>query len=280
MMIPENKLIEALRLKGISEDLIQSTLDEARQSRSPFFETLQKRHIVADEILGKMVADILGYPYINLSKIQIPNEVLEIVPENIALKQGVITFEVNEEKNIIKIATVNPLDLEMISDLEKKTGREAEVYYTTTSNIKNIIGKYNQELKHIFLNMLPEHIRFLKPDEKVSEAIINNISEEIPIVKIFDTILLHAYRHHASDIHIEATKQYTVIRYRIDGVLHKIVNLPKIIHEPLVTRCKILSSLRIDETRAAQDGRINLKLDNDSVSFRVSILPTHFGEKS
>lgn len=278
MNIDSQKLIKGLEANKIEKKTIDSLLEESKNTKTAFYNVVQRHHVLPDEDLGKLVAEIIEYPYVNLSKIEIPNEILEIVPENIALKQGVITFAIDEFENKVKIATVNPFDLEMIHDLEKKTGREAEVYYTTMSNIKNIIGKYNQELKNIFLNMLPQRLRYLKAEEQEAMA-PGEAEEEIPIVKIFDSILLHAYRHHASDIHIEATKNQTVIRYRVDGVLHKIVNLPKIVHEPLVTRCKILAGLRIDETRAAQDGRISLKLDNDTVAFRVSVLPTHFGEK-
>ncbi|MBN2096826.1 type II/IV secretion system protein [Candidatus Peregrinibacteria bacterium] len=279
MNIDSQKLIEGLKKRKVEKSLIQALDEESKASSVPLYNLVEKKHVLSDEELGRLVGEIIGYPYINLSKIEIPSEVLEIVPENIALKQGVITFAIDEYKNRVKIATVNPFDLEMIHDLEKKTGREAEVYYTTFSSIKNIIGKYNQELKNVFLNMLPMHLRYAKPGEEPVTLETEAFEEEIPIVKIFDALLMHAHRHHASDIHIEATKNHTVIRYRIDGVLHKIVNFPKIIHEPLITRCKILAGLRIDETRAAQDGRISLQLDDDTVAFRVSILPTHFGEK-
>ena len=279
MNIDSQKLTKALEAKKIEDKIIQSLAEESKNTQTPLYDIVEKHNVLPDEELGKLVAEILGYPYVNLSKIEIPNEILEIVPENIALKQGVITFGIDDINNKIKIATVNPFDLEMIHDLEKKTGREAEIYYTTDSNIKNIIGKYHQELKNIFLDMLPHHLRYLKSEEKVEKEADEPTEDEIPIVKIFDALLLHAYRHHASDVHIEATKDNTVIRYRVDGVLHKVVNFPKVIHEPLITRCKILAGLRIDETRAAQDGRINLKLDDDPVSFRVSILPTHSGEK-
>ena len=281
MKVNPKKLIQGLKAKKIEESVIKALDEEAVSSKVPLYDIVEKNHLLSDDDLGRLVAEIIEYPYINLSKIEIPNEVLEIVPENIALKQGVVTFAIDEYKNKVKIATVNPFDLEMIHDLEKKTGREAEVYYTTFSSIKNIIGKYNQELKNIFLNMLPKHLRYQKAGAEEIKSVEGTADEEedIPIVKIFDALLMHAHRQHASDIHIEATKNNTVIRYRIDGVLHKIVNFPKLIHESLITRCKILAGLRIDETRAAQDGRISMQLDDDAVAFRVSILPTHFGEK-
>lgn len=284
MKIDFKKLIQTLKEKKVDPSEIKLMMEESKETGTPLYDIVEKRHLFSDDVWGKMTADLIGFPFVNLSKIEIPSEILEIMPENIALKQGVITFGIDEARNVIKVATVNPFDLEIIHDIQKKTGREAEVFYTTSANIKGIIGKYHQELKNIFLNMLPLHLRYA-PKESAEEkaertaAATEVFEEEVPIIKIFDAIMLHAYRHHASDIHMEATKNHTVIRYRIDGVLHTIVRYPKMVHEPLVTRCKILAGLRIDETRAAQDGRISIKLDNDSVAFRISILPTHFGEK-
>ncbi|MFH0838358.1 MAG: GspE/PulE family protein [Patescibacteria group bacterium] len=285
MNIDPQKIIEALKQKKIDIKEIDKLMEESNEGNIPLHDLLASKHILSDEELGKLIADILGFPFINLAQTEIAGEILELIPENIALKQGVITFQIDEKTNKIKMATVNPFDLEMIHDIEKKTGREVEVYYTTKQSIKNIIGKYHHELKHIFLNLLPENLRLgavkqvIKGAKKKTKESDESTEEEIPIVKIFDAIMLHAFRHHASDIHIESTKENTIIRYRIDGVLHQVVSYPKIVHEPLITRCKILSGLRIDETRAAQDGRIAIKLDNDNVAFRVSILPTHFGEK-
>ncbi len=285
MNIDQKKIVEALKQRNVDEKEINKLVEESETKKIPLNEVLANRHVLPDEELGKLIAEITGFPFINLSQIEISGDILEIIPENIAMKQGVITFQIDEKTDKIKLATVNPFDLEMIHDIEKKIGREVEVYYTTEQNIKNIIGKYHQELKHIFLRLIPDSFKMDKVQQmekgakKKNKGADEGIDEEIPIVEIFDTILLHAYRHHASDIHIESTKENTIIRYRIDGVLHQVVAYPRVVHEPLITRCKIMAGLRIDETRAAQDGRITTKLDNDNVAFRVSILPTHFGEK-
>lgn len=280
MNIDTKKLIPELKAKHIDDAMIKAIQDEAKNTGQTFYDVLEKRHLISSDELGKIVARVINYPYVDLTKIDIPSEVLEIVPENIALKQGVITFAVDDVNSEIKIATTNPFDLEMIHDLEKKTGHRAKVFYTTFSNIKNIIGRYHQELKNIFLQMLPEHMRYQgQTSDSQQQMNAQAVEEEVNIVQLFDTILVHAYRQHASDIHIEANEEKTVIRYRIDGVLHKVVDFPKAVHEPLVARCKILAGLRIDETRTAQDGRISTDLDNDGIAFRVSILPTHFGEK-
>ena len=284
MNIDPNKIVEALQQRKVNAKEIDKLVEEAGEKNVTLHEYVAHKHILSDEEYGKMIAEITGYPFINLSKIEIAGDILEIIPENIALKQGIITFQIDEKTGKIKLATVNPFDLEMIHDVENKTGREVEVYYTTKQNIKNIIGKYHQELKHIFLKLLPDSFKLddvqkMEKADKRKKGRADEMEEEIPIVEIFEAIMLHAFRHHASDIHIESTKENTIVRYRIDGVLHQVVSYPRIVHEPLITRCKIMAGLRIDETRAAQDGRIATKLDGDNVAFRVSILPTHFGEK-
>ena len=289
MQLDSTKLLEALKTRDVNDKDIKKLLEETTQTGEPLHEAIASKHLLSDDEYGKLIAEVTGFPYVNLEKIEIANDILGVVPENIALKQGIVTFQMDDKTNHIKVATTDPFDLEMLNDIQKKTGRELDVYYTTKANIKNIIGKYHQELKHIFLDLLPDNLKMPnvgdddEDDEESAdgekESRPNIDEEEIPIVKIFDTIMLHAYRSHASDIHIEATKKHTIVRYRIDGVLHMVVEYPKILHEPLITRCKILAGLRIDETRAAQDGRIQTKLDGDPIAFRVSILPTHFGEK-
>ena len=283
MKISNEKLAAALVESNIDEKVIQKLLEEVNTSNKSLYELVETRHILSDEALGKVVAKITGFPYINLSEVEIHSEVLELIPENIALKQGVITFEINEKTGKVQVATADPYDLEMLNDIQKKTGREVEVFYTTKQNIKKVIGKYNQELKHVFLDLLPDSLKLneedLKKAAEKSPGKKDVMEEEIPIIEIFNTILLHAYRQHASDVHIEASREQTVVRYRVDGVLHQVVAYPKIIHAALITRCKILAGLRIDETRAAQDGRIALTLDGDKLALRVSILPTNFGEK-
>lgn len=285
MNLDDQSTLSILKAKQIPEETIEKLQDEATSRNISLFRVVQSNRVIPDLELGKMVAKTIKYPFINLADVNIPGEVLGLVPENIALKQGIITFEIDDETGRIKIATSDPFDLDMISDIEKKTGHEAEVYYTTKQSVKNIIGKYNQELKNVFLDLLPKSLKTAgpkkdeKPAKKVAKKVEEEAEEEVSIIDIFETILLHAYRQHASDIHIEAYKEETIVRYRIDGVLHQVVSYPKVIHEALITRCKILSGLRIDETRAAQDGRIMLKLDGDDLALRVSILPTNFGEK-
>jgi len=283
MKVDSQKLAVLLKEQNMGDDEIEKLLEEARNLGMSLEEVIAARHLMTDSELGRAIAKVTGYPYINLADVEIQSEVLELIPENIALKQGVITFEINEKTNKVQVATSDPFDLEMLNDIQKKTGRDVEVFYTTKQSVKNIIGKYHQELKHIFIGLLPDRLRLqgskkLKLVEKKGKRKVEE-EEEIPIVKIFDTILLHAYRQHASDVHIEATEEHTVVRYRLDGVLHEVVSYPKILHEALITRCKILAGLRIDETRAAQDGRIQTEVDGDDLALRVSILPTHFGEK-
>lgn len=216
-------------------------------------------------------------PFVNLRKIDIKKEALFTIPEVIATKQQVIVFEKNEEN--VKVATSDPDNIEILHDIEKKTGLKAIKYFATPTDIKEAIRRYHQEVKAEFSKIIPEKYQEDNLKEESMEEELDAFNEDFSIIKIFDTIVLYAYRQKASDIHIEARKKTVIVRYRIDGILHDVVTFPKSFHTPLVTRIKILSNLRIDETRAAQDGRFKMELDSEEVAFRVSVLPTYFGEK-
>ena len=195
MKIDQEKFLAALRLKKVSDKEIEKLVEAAESTGIPIQEVASSKHVLSDESMGKLIAEVTGFPYVDLSKVEIASEILEIMPENIALKQGVITFQIDDNTQKVKVATTDPFDLEMLNDIEKKTGRELEVFYTTQQNIKNIIGKYHQELKHIFLSMLPEHLRFdIGTNQKAAVPEGDEIEDEIPIGQIFDSNMLPRYR--------------------------------------------------------------------------------------
>ena len=134
MKIDNKKLVAALKKGNISDDEIDKILEESKNLDIPIEEIIAAKHLLTDNELGRIIAKIIGFPYINLSDIEIQSEILELIPENIALKQGVITFDIDEKTNKIQIATADPFDLEMLNDIQKKTGREyqnfsAKVFY-------------------------------------------------------------------------------------------------------------------------------------------------------
>ncbi|MFA6992232.1 MAG: GspE/PulE family protein, partial [Candidatus Gracilibacteria bacterium] len=158
---------------------------------------------------------------------------------------------------------------ELISSLEKKTGVEIEKYYATKRDIKLSLKAYNKDVNEKFTKLLKSVLADPTKIESLKDS-----------AKIVDTIILFAFQNSASDIHIEPRKDTIIIRYRIDGLLQPIAELPISILELLITRIKVLANLRTDEHRTAQDGRFKIELENNEITLRVSILPTYDGEKT
>lgn len=257
-------------LKELSIIDIQK-LDEAyRQSqekKTPLSETLLGKDLITDENLGKTIADLINKPFVRLSEESIDENLLKIIPETVAKTQAIIVF--GKDKNSLKVATSNPNDEEMIQFISQKTGLGVKVYYATRQDLAQAMGLYKKDLQKIFDNLMVETIK------KADEAKDNELS----IAKIVDLLVEYAYSNQASDIHIEPEEEKTLIRFRIDGVLHDVLNIPKKLHERIISRIKVLAKLRIDEHLSAQDGKLQVKLPEEDLDIRVSVVPVTNGEK-
>lgn len=264
MTIANNELKELLIKTGILDVATFGELEVlAKNADVPITDLLLEKDIVTDENLGMMIADHLKYPYVNLAKIFIPEDVFHIIPEKIARKHKVIPFE--RDKNGIKLAMVDPENKDIQQSIEKKTGEKVVAYFATLRDILNTLRIYNKELQTSFDELT------------IGEGGGNPI--DAPVSKIVDMIISHAYEDKASDVHIEAEEKNSLVRYRIDGILHDVLFLPKILHDQVVARIKVLSRLRTDEHLSPQDGKMRVKLDEENLDIRVSILPMVDGEK-
>jgi len=252
-MIPEKTLV-ALKKKAQTEN---ATLEDV----------LFKQEIIPDDKLGAVIAEIYNVPFVKLSEKTIAEQLLKMIPYALASNQYVIPFQ--NTGSGLKIAINNPENYELISSLEKKTGLEMEVYYATKKEIKASLKAYNKDVNEKFNKLLKSVLEDPSKIESLKDS-----------AKIVDTIILFAFQNNASDIHIEPRHESIVIRYRIDGILQQIAELPITILELIITRIKVLSNLRTDEHRAAQDGRFKIVLENNEITLRVSILPTYDGEKT
>ncbi|OGH06749.1 MAG: hypothetical protein A2171_01820, partial [Candidatus Levybacteria bacterium RBG_13_35_9] len=220
----------------------------------------------SDENLGILIADFLKYPFISLAKSTIPENVFKIVPERIARKHKLIAFAKDAEG--IKLATLDPSNTELLEMISKKTGLKVTPYFATERDIENALQSYRKDLQQTF-------------DELLQEAIGVSVgTDDAPIAKIVDLLITYAYRDKASDIHIEPEEKNLLVRFRIDGILHDVLDLDKKLHERILTRIKILSRLRTDEHLSAQDGKMRLVIDDDNLDLRVSIIPISEGEKA
>ena len=267
MLISEEQL-KALVLKTslIDEKRLQELSDFAKNSDATLVDTLVEKDIISDENLGIMISDFLKMPFVSLSKISIPEEVFHIVPERIARKQKIIAFA--RDQNGIKVAMNNPLNKEIQDMITKKTGSKVIPYFSTERDISNTFHIYKKELQKNFDKLLQEEI-----------GKTEHIATNAPIAKIVDMIIDYAYQDRASDIHIEPEEKDSLIRFRIDGILHDVLFLPKSLHDQIVTRIKVLSRLRTDEHLSPQDGKMRIKLDEEDLDIRVSIIPITEGEK-
>jgi type IV pilus assembly protein PilB len=266
-----NDQLKALlsELDIVPSDKLQEAYDEAQKQAVFLGEVLVDKDLATDDQIGQLVAQNLGYQYVNLSKQAIDDAVLHIIPRIMAKSQQVIAFG-REESGEVKLAMVNPDDLATINLIRKKTGEDLNIFYTTAGNIKNALVKYQKGIEEEFSSIIKESI---------NEAAGASKAQDFPIIKIVDTIISYAYDNKTSDIHIEPGDDKTLVRFRIDGILHDIVELPKNIHDLVITRIKIMSQLRTDEHLAAQDGKLRFDLTDEHLDIRVSIVPVVGGEK-
>ncbi len=248
---------------------------------------LASEKILDDEDVAKARAAFLNLPYIDLSTVTTPEEVFSLVPEESRMFYKMVPFELAGRD--LKIALVDPSNIQALEALEflgQKNNFQIRVYVSSRSGIEAFLAGVKRDLKTVVGQAL-EDIATKEETEKASPAgqkIIREeasqaVTEEEPIIKIVDVILSNAIDANASDIHIEPSENDVRVRYRIDGILHTSLRLPKNVLSAIVSRVKILSNLKIDEQRLPQDGRFHVDLGKKSVDLRVSTLPLMYGEK-
>lgn len=263
-------LYASLKALGVIDNKqLDQALELSKSKNIPFEQVLLDKDLISDENLGKTIADLLSIPFIRLGEIAIANEVLQEIPQVVAKKQRIIAFR--KDKKGLSLAMANPLDIQTINFIEKKSGLPVIVYYATNRDIENALYLYSKNITDTFNEIIKQNL---------SEANLSQSKHaDPPIIKIVDTILEYGYQNRASDIHIGPTKDVSLVRFRIDGILHDIISLPLELHKSIVTRIKVLADLRTDEHQAAQDGKLQFKIDTEEADVRVSIVPTTNGEK-
>jgi type IV pilus assembly protein PilB len=241
---------------------------------------LVEHNLVTDEQLAKAKAEKLKIPYVDLAEIGVSPEALNFLPKLVAERYLLIPFAYNREKNELSVAMADPSDLTAVGFIEKKSGCKIKIFTAAKKHIEVAIEqRYAQSLSTEVTAALKESTIAPEARETVDIAKMGEVIREAPIAKIVATILEFAVKARASDVHIEPQEDKTRIRYRIDGILHEKLVLPKKVHEAVISRIKILSNMKIDEKRLPQDGRFTFKVGEHEVDLRVSSLPTTHGEK-
>lgn len=262
------------------EQLSQIKL-ESINSNIPQEKILHDRALASPKQIAQAKAQIMGIPYVELEGMEsagISPEVLNLIPEQVARRYKLIPFK--SEGDVLSVAMADPLDLQVTQFLEKKTNLRVKRFYALEEDIqKSIYNQYSQNLTTDVESALKE-VSFQTPEEKKQSDLDQaEVIREAPVANIVTQLLEYAVKSKASDIHIEPEENQTRVRYRIDGILHEKILLPKKVHDAVISRIKIMSNLKIDERRLPQDGRFSFSARNTSFDLRVSSLPTVFGEK-
>jgi len=210
-----------------------------------------------------------------LAQQKIPFDVLSLIPEPIARAHNIVAFKKSEDT--LEVAMLNVDDLSAIDFIKKKVNLKIAPRLTDAESIKSVVLQYQKSLKAEFGDIIQKESSVLNA---LPEGDMKKMAEDLPVVRIIDTLLKHAILQDASDIHIEPLEDQTLIRYRIDGILHDAMVLPKNAESPITARIKVLANLKLDEKRLPQDGRFQIDMNGEKVSFRVSVLPTYYGEKT
>jgi type IV pilus assembly protein PilB len=243
---------------------------------------LLKEQLLGEEDIAKARAAFLNLPYVDLRKIQIPPEVLNVVPEESRSFYHMLPFEL-QGKNL-KVALVDPSNLQALEALEflgQKHNLQIHIYIASSGSVDNS-GGGKKNLNKVVGQALEDFTQKETDDKPIQEETKTQpgqVIEDAPIIKIVDVILNNAIEANASDIHIEPSENDVRVRYRIDGILHTSLRLPRNVLPAIISRIKILSNLKIDEQRLPQDGRFHVDSEHKSVDLRVSTLPLMYGEK-
>ena len=260
----------------LSDDILSSAIQASNEKHIALEKYLVENKIISENVLYEALANARKMPFIDLRDQTVRKDILTLIPEPIAQKHMVVVFD--KDASSIKVATLDPYNIQLFEFLKKKTGLNISLYLTSPTSIKACLSQYHKGLSAEF-----KKITTGKDEEESKDPVqgkdLEKLAQDLPIVRIVDTLLEYAIFENASDIHIEPTEKETVVRYRVDGILRDAMSLPKTAHTGIIARIKVLSSLKIDEHRLPQDGRFKIATSDHKIAFRVSIIPVFDGEK-
>ncbi|MEI6057398.1 MAG: GspE/PulE family protein [bacterium] len=285
MYIEQGQLKKFILDSGlVSKADIDVAEKEARDKNRTLGEILVLPGKIHDDNLRRMQAYVLGIPFVELKTKKIDIDTLSMIPEPVARTHNIVAYKKTDDT--LEVAMLDVDDLSVIDFIKKKVHLKILPRLTDEESMKSVIVQYQKSLKAEFGDIIQKESESLKTiaeennGEAASAEDLKKIAEDLPVVRIVDTLLKHAILQNASDIHIEPLEDQTLVRYRIDGILHDAMVLPRSAESPISARIKVLSNLKLDEKRLPQDGRFKIDMNGEKVSFRVSMLPTYYGEKT
>ncbi len=269
MLLSTPQVVQILTASGKMDAKTAAEYEaKANEAKKPLDDFLIEKGVLSDEDLGKLTASVFKLPFINLTSATISDEIFQLLPERLARTEHVVVFAKNDKS--ISVAMVVPRQLELFSMLTKKTSRSVEIAVATKKDIETSLKLYKRDLQKVVDALIAEDMPTYGSQGETDDP---------PVTKIVDALINSAYQDKTSDIHMEAREKDAIVRLRIDGVLHDVLTVSKYLHDRMVTRIKVLSSLRTDEHYSAQDGKMRIDVGAEKLDIRVSIIPIVEGEK-
>lgn len=284
MQVAEQQLKEFILDSGlVSKKDLKEAESQAVKEGQTLEKILLKNNLLDQDELRRLKAMALGIPFVDLKNHKIEFEILSLIPEPVARNHNIVAFR--RDKDSLEVAMLDTADLAAIDFVRKKVGLKIVPRLTDEHSIKNVLLQYQKSLKAEFGEIIRKEAGSLKAisegvEKEISGDDLKKMAEDLPVVRIVETLLKHAIIQNASDIHIEPLENQVVVRYRIDGILRDAMVLPKNVAFSIIARVKVLANLKLDEKRLPQDGRFKIDMSGEKVSFRVSTLPVYYGEKA
>lgn len=279
MHITDEKLKSIVLESGlVKEEDFAPLVEESRRSGQSLPNILIGSGKIPEDYFTELLSPYYGAPVVNLKKETLDVATIELIPEVYAKSKDVVLFRYNKEKGVASLAMLDPFDYDTIEYVRAKLGAWVEPHLTTFSSLRYGLKHYKKNIGVEFNDVISQNV-----EQSLSIADDKDLSKTataVPIVTILDNIMDHAVALSTSDIHFEPLERELLVRFRIDGIMHEILSLPKAIAPVLVARVKILGNLQIDEHRTPQDGRFRFEMDDGSnLDVRVNIMPVFHGEK-
>ena len=280
-----------LREKVINQDQLKTAADYEKKNKVTIGSALVTLGHVSEEEMAQALSRQLGYPYIDLSQFEVYPDVINLIPVDIAKKHMIMP--IHRIRSFLTMAMVDPTDLDVIENVRFRTSLSIQPVIASESGINDAINKYYGSTDSLRVKEIIDEIAHAddgavdvieEEGEEYSMEELVHSTEEAPVITLVNTIFMDAIRKGASDVHFEPYERSFRVRYRIDGILHEMMDLAMKFKNPVLSRVKILASMDIAEKRLPQDGRIKMRVkwgenNRKEVDMRVSCIPTMFGEK-
>lgn len=270
----QEKIVDLLVSEGLADSNLVQQIKNETTAEKPILAELIKQKIITDDMVAHATALIIGVPYVELKNIRIDQDILLKLPQDAITR--VMAVPLGEKDGLLNVAMLDATNVQAIDFLSNLVNKPIRVWMSSERGIRDVLEQYKGDFSSVkeAVSRTNEEMAILEQNKDVK-----TIVQDSPISKALQTILSYAAKSKASDIHIEPLEDNMIIRCRIDGMLRRIMDLPKTVAPALVSRVKILASLKIDEHRIPQDGQFTVLVDGKEIDLRIAISPVTWGEQ-